>query len=162
LSGQIINGLPFGSPLILTVGDIDVIDRLGIRLVIDFRATHERECWPSRGVFPTWARDYDTSNADLGRMLRNPATTVDKCRATMVRTYRDLPEEQAESYTELFHRIAAGDLPILFHCAVGKDRTGVAAALLLALLGVSRDNRGRLSLDVAGFRTDRVRRTRCD
>lgn len=31
------------------------------------------------------------------------------------------------------------DHPILFHCAAGKDRTGVVAAMLLALLGVEPD-----------------------
>ena len=30
------------------------------------------------------------------------------------------------------------DAPLLFHCAAGKDRTGVAAAMILSLLGVSR------------------------
>jgi len=31
---------------------------------------------------------------------------------------------------------APGALPGLFHCAVGKDRTGVLAAVILALIGV--------------------------
>jgi protein-tyrosine phosphatase len=35
--------------------------------------------------------------------------------------------------------VAAGELPLLFHCAAGKDRTGAVAALLLDLLGVPRD-----------------------
>jgi protein-tyrosine phosphatase len=30
-------------------------------------------------------------------------------------------------------------LPVLFNCSAGKDRTGIAAALLLDLLGVDRD-----------------------
>ncbi|MBN1190155.1 MAG: tyrosine-protein phosphatase [Dehalococcoidales bacterium] len=29
-----------------------------------------------------------------------------------------------------------GNLPLVFHCAVGKDRTGIIAALLLSILGV--------------------------
>jgi protein-tyrosine phosphatase len=33
----------------------------------------------------------------------------------------------------------AGERPTVFHCAVGKDRTGVLAALLLRLLGVTED-----------------------
>jgi protein-tyrosine phosphatase len=36
--------------------------------------------------------------------------------------------------------IAAADDPLVFHCASGKDRTGIVAALVLALLGVSDDD----------------------
>jgi len=32
-----------------------------------------------------------------------------------------------------------GGVPALFHCAAGKDRTGVAAALILSVLGVDRE-----------------------
>jgi protein-tyrosine phosphatase len=35
-----------------------------------------------------------------------------------------------------FKRIAAGDHPMLFHCNIGRDRTGMFAALLLSVLGV--------------------------
>ncbi|MEN9631176.1 MAG: hypothetical protein RJA10_4404, partial [Pseudomonadota bacterium] len=31
------------------------------------------------------------------------------------------------------------DTPLVFHCTAGKDRTGVAAALILLALGVPRD-----------------------
>ena len=37
---------------------------------------------------------------------------------------------------ELFTRMAQGRLPILYNCSAGKDRTGLASALLLTLLGV--------------------------
>jgi protein tyrosine/serine phosphatase len=32
-----------------------------------------------------------------------------------------------------------GRLPLLFHCAAGKDRSGILAALLLSLVGVERE-----------------------
>ncbi|WP_283136620.1 tyrosine-protein phosphatase [Rhizohabitans arisaemae] len=35
---------------------------------------------------------------------------------------------------------SAGDAPVVFHCASGKDRTGLLAALILSLLGVSEDD----------------------
>jgi protein-tyrosine phosphatase len=56
----------------------------------------------------------------------------------MITTYRNLPYEQAESYRVLFLHLAEGDLPVLFHCSAGKDRTGIAAALLLEVLRVPR------------------------
>ena len=38
----------------------------------------------------------------------------------------------------MFAELLAGDAPLAFHCTAGKDRTGVAAALLLTALGVPR------------------------
>ncbi len=43
------------------------------------------------------------------------------------------------AYGELMRRLVDEDLPLLFHCAVGKDRTGFAAALVLAALDVPRE-----------------------
>ncbi|WP_161978377.1 tyrosine-protein phosphatase [Sphingomonas oligophenolica] len=122
----------------LTDADIAAIDALGIRLVVDLRTNRERGLKPSRGAWATWSRDYDTSTADLHRAIADPALTLDTVSDAMRATYRALPEEQADAYAALVRRIAADDLPLLFHCAVGKDRTGVAAALILDLLGVPR------------------------
>jgi protein-tyrosine phosphatase len=57
----------------------------------------------------------------------------------MMRLYRALPEHLAVAYAGLFARLAAGDLPLVFACAAGKDRTGLAAALVLTALGVPRE-----------------------
>lgn len=47
---------------------------------------------------------------------------------------------QAEIYRDVFRLFADPDnYPIYMHCVGGADRTGTVAALLLALLGVSRD-----------------------
>ena len=40
------------------------------------------------------------------------------------------------AYRVFFETLLANDEAIIFHCTVGKDRTGVAAALLLSLLGI--------------------------
>ncbi|MDQ9750689.1 tyrosine-protein phosphatase, partial [Acinetobacter baumannii] len=39
------------------------------------------------------------------------------------------------AFRELFRALEAGETPILFHCSAGKDRTGVAAMLILLALG---------------------------
>ena len=36
--------------------------------------------------------------------------------------------------------MSQGDEPAIVHCTAGKDRTGVVTAVLLTLLGVSKDN----------------------
>ncbi len=50
--------------------------------------------------------------------------------------YREFLETGQPAYRALFGSIAASEGRVVFHCAAGKDRTGVAAALLLELAGV--------------------------
>lgn len=42
------------------------------------------------------------------------------------------------AFQELFRALEEEDVPILFHCAAGKDRTGIAAMLILLALGADR------------------------
>ena len=55
------------------------------------------------------------------------------------RIYREfaLDDRPAEAYREFFDILLRGDGPVLWHCTQGKDRTGIAAILLLTALGVS-------------------------
>ncbi|MHB8437326.1 MAG: tyrosine-protein phosphatase, partial [Acidimicrobiales bacterium] len=71
--------------------------------------------------------------------------------AHRLRTRRDGEQWLHEEYLYMLEHaaVAFGDLlgrlsvpegrPVLFHCAGGKDRTGLAAALLLSWLGVGRE-----------------------
>ncbi|MDM7944598.1 MAG: tyrosine-protein phosphatase [Hydrogenophaga sp.] len=55
-------------------------------------------------------------------------------------TYRAFVQQQGPVFGRLLRRIGAHDEAMVFHCTAGKDRTGMAAALLLELLGVHRDD----------------------
>jgi protein-tyrosine phosphatase len=53
------------------------------------------------------------------------------------RHYAEMVREGAAALREAVEALAApGALPAVFHCAAGKDRTGVLAAVVLRLLGV--------------------------
>ena len=56
--------------------------------------------------------------------------------------YRRLVEDSADGVVEVVRGIIA-DQPVLVHCTVGKDRTGVTVALALAAAGVDARGRGR-------------------
>jgi protein-tyrosine phosphatase len=132
-----------GTMVALADEDHAVLDRLQLRLVCDLRSTRERTNKPSRlparPAYEVWSRDHRTSAADVVEAIQSPEAHEGSGRELMRDLYRDLPYEQSESYKVLFARIAAGDLPLVFHCTAGKDRTGVAAALLLDLIGVPRE-----------------------
>ena len=59
--------------------------------------------------------------------------------AQVYRELISLPSAK-QAYRQLFVSLGKPDqLPALFHCTAGKDRTGWAAAALLTLLGVPKD-----------------------
>src|SRR5207248_11765553 len=82
---------------------------------------------------------------DAERSVGDPAPLVARCIVSAAQTrevafqiYRQIAFEQRIAFGALFDAVLAGG-PVLFHCAAGKDRTGVAAALLLTVLGADRD-----------------------
>jgi protein-tyrosine phosphatase len=54
-------------------------------------------------------------------------------------SYRRLLKDGAPAYRTLVETVVTAPGGVLFHCAAGKDRTGLAAALLLSLAGVDDD-----------------------
>ncbi|NED94244.1 tyrosine-protein phosphatase [Phytoactinopolyspora alkaliphila] len=54
--------------------------------------------------------------------------------------YTELATDGAAEIVSVLEIIAASPQPVVFHCAAGKDRTGIVAAVLLSLLGVSDDD----------------------
>lgn len=53
--------------------------------------------------------------------------------------FAQIPELYAEEFTAMFGSLVAGEIPLLVNCSAGKDRTGVAAMLILAALGVDHE-----------------------
>jgi protein-tyrosine phosphatase len=127
----------------LEIEGLRQLGELKLRAVCDMRSTSERTRKPSRFPdaydFELVTREYDSSVADITRTLRQPGLTRDGAHEIVRGFYRDLPYEQAPMYRILFKRLASGQLPLLFHCSAGKDRTGAAAAILLDVLGVPRE-----------------------
>ncbi len=131
-----------GSMATLTPADQQHMAELGIRVICDFRSSRERAArptnWSESHAVVHWNREHEGSVGELVAALRAPQASAASMRARMIDAYRTLPYEQADAYREVFTRIADSDLPLIFHCAAGKDRTGIAAALLLTTLEVPR------------------------
>jgi len=127
----------------ITDRDVATLDSLRLRVIYDLRTSGERERRPARpwgAAVRRLSRDYMHSGADLPSATGGTSPTRDRMRHTMLTLYRNLPFDQADAFRLLLREIAAGELPLLFNCAGGKDRTGVFAALLLDLLGVARED----------------------
>lgn len=145
----------------LTDHDVQYLVALGLKLVCDFRVDPERADSPTDTARLPATR-FASMNIDsyggrygqargasgAGRGASGPAGVArgglpagasGRAGATPPpQPYNWLPLAVPQ-YSRVFLSIAAGDLPVLFHCFAGKDRTGVMAALLLSLLGVPRE-----------------------
>ena len=124
-----------------TTGIGDLI-ALGIGTIFDLRSGPERAHSPTRWLadhdIAIWQLGDDESLGDPKPLLAQSLVSAEKTQALMRNVYRKLPTHHRESYTALFRALTHDEVPILVHCSAGKDRTGVATALLLALLGVDR------------------------
>jgi len=128
-------GLLFRSDTLqaLTPGDVaDLRGRIGLRVVVDLRLAAEVT---DEGRGPL-------SNAGEVRYVNAPLemASIDGIAPDEVLNRLYLQCLASPSLATAVTRIAeqAGE-PTVFHCAAGKDRTGVVAAIVLSLLGVTEE-----------------------
>ncbi|HKS55290.1 MAG TPA: tyrosine-protein phosphatase [Steroidobacteraceae bacterium] len=127
-----------------TERDHDTLHGLDVRAICDLRRAEERErepsAWPAKNEQrPVHLHWDDGSSAPMIRSFaaNRPATAAGMFDA-MIDLYRALPTWMAGRIRGMFDCVASGSVPIVVHCAAGKDRTGVAIAVLLSALDVSR------------------------
>ena len=124
----------------LTPVDWIKVDGLGIQGVYDLRTVSERQSKPDGWPHPP-ATVYGSPKPDLSGLfgdIRAAGNSPARARAAFLRFYAAAPFAYAGEYAAIFHALAQNQVPVLIHCTAGKDRTGVAAALLLEALRVPR------------------------
>lgn len=124
----------------LTPDDFQHLGKLGIATVCDFRATDERKRdmvnWPA-DIQPTiLATDYALDMGAMASLFRGGPVTADGVKQAMAGFYREMPFTFADQYAGMMRNLVDGNVPLAFNCSAGKDRTGLAAALILTALGV--------------------------
>lgn len=122
--------------------DLAKLDALGLRYVCDLRTDDEAQQAPDRLLPHVRYERVQTQNVNsqqhhLLRMLFKPHYLHVMLREVYVEI---IIAQNAAMFTTIFERAADPDnLPMLVHCTAGKDRTGLAVALLLAVLGVDEE-----------------------
>lgn len=125
-----------------TPADEARLTNLGLKAICDLRRAEERQYeptrWPDLRTRPlAWedGNSVPTIRALAATRSRDAAGMFD----TMVNLYRQLPQWMSGRIAGLFDCVARDDVPLLVHCAAGKDRTGLAIAVLLLALEVPED-----------------------
>ncbi|MDR2211599.1 MAG: tyrosine-protein phosphatase [Spirochaetaceae bacterium] len=146
--GQVKWGLLYraGEPEGMTPGDKKILEGRGIKTVVDFRSAAERRSFlgcslatvTKRVELPIDAGNLMGAVSGSGEWIYNPKTQG--ALGEMEKLYRVLPGEAIPRYRELFALLSEpGNVPLIFHCSAGKDRTGLASALILHALGAAED-----------------------
>ncbi len=129
--------------------DLERLKALGVETIVDLRRAVEREQQPSRRhadctatVLTTPATPEDLTEAPHIAFLKSRDLTPDASREFMTSAYRRIPYEapHLDLFSRYFRALADSDGPVLIHCAAGKDRTGILAALTHRLVGVHADD----------------------
>jgi protein-tyrosine phosphatase len=123
----------------LTPSDVAVLrDELGVVTVVDLRSDEELARTPTNPLHAV----AEILHHPIFRAADRPAEE-DPEEAARRRAELTLAEMYLGMFDRLGDNLAAGVAavatapgPAVFHCAAGKDRTGVMAAVLLSLLGV--------------------------
>lgn len=132
----------------LTDNDFRKLEEMGVKTVIDLRTKKENKqsptVWqgdnpPEFFHFPVGDVNNDWFRSQRSMMRKN-RFTQEQSLEHMVEGYRMIADEGTSSYQKLMEVVLdESNWPILIHCTAGKDRSGVAIALILEALGVERE-----------------------
>lgn len=129
-----------------TDDDLLRIGSVGLATVIDLRGNKERKAHPCKRPegFAAQVLFHEGETAGMPPHLQARLENLDA--AGMIRAtaevYRTLPMRPGllDIFARYFDALANRDGPSLVHCFAGKDRTGIAVALLHKALGVHDDD----------------------
>jgi protein-tyrosine phosphatase len=124
----------------LSGADLELVGSLGVRTVIDLRTYGEVA---QRGRFPADELGVDHFHLPVLEAVWSPDSfgPSDAADVFLAARYAEMLTVGGRSIATALDLLADPDrYPLVFHCAAGKDRTGVLAAVALELLGVGDDD----------------------
>jgi protein-tyrosine phosphatase len=120
----------------LTPADADrLVREIGIGDIVDLRSTAELEA-EGRGELTGRSPRFHHLPLFDGDTREGRSQTAEM---TLADRYFLMAEFAKEPIARVLQTLVASDAPAVYHCAAGKDRTGVISAILLGLLGVHDD-----------------------
>jgi protein-tyrosine phosphatase len=121
----------------LTETDKRKLIDLKLTTIIDFRTDYELQREPDdtiglnvQSVRIPLGNINQESSLTMFKVLNNPSATESTVDSLMVGFYVKFAD-MIKSYQLFFNELLKPDSRVLFHCSAGKDRTGIASALLL-------------------------------
>jgi len=120
---------------LLSASDVSRLrDELGLTDVVDLRSSAERRADPRRPLEEIAIRTHHAPLFDGETRSSEQRAEIEM--VTLADRYVGLAEFAKPAIGRVVSLIAGSPGPCVFHCAAGKDRTGVISAVLLGVLGV--------------------------
>lgn len=116
----------------LTAEDQQRLRNYGVRTIIDLRLPFEVMHNPN-----VFAQAGDVHYLNLPLITERSETSIESRARSVGELYRLMLDECREPIRQTLATIAETEAPVLVHCFVGKDRTGLITALALGAAGVS-------------------------
>ena len=125
--------------------ELEEFEKLGVKTIMDLRSFYEITMIPDpyvsgaeyiqhSGLVVKGSEDIDWSPAGM----RKIGGAAERQLKQIEGYYRTIAFDN-EAYKIMMDQICQGNVPIYFHCMTGKDRTGIAAMVILLALGVKED-----------------------
>lgn len=121
--------------------DMTRLRELGLDVVVDFRSSDEKSVAESDFAEAFNWQALPVLEGSMGLKELMPLltrSTPQEVEGFMRKAYSEFPTRHREAFASFMREAEAGRT-MLFHCTTGKDRTGFAALLLLAALGVPQE-----------------------
>ncbi|MCI5723432.1 MAG: tyrosine-protein phosphatase [Erysipelotrichaceae bacterium] len=125
--------------------ELDIVENLHIKKIYDLRSLAEAKDAPDPALDGAeYIHISAITKPDGTEIDFSPSAMEDKVvyskennHEFTSKVYGNLPFSPA--YKKMFKDIVENNTPIMFHCSAGKDRTGIAAMLILLALGVDEE-----------------------
>ncbi len=125
----------------LSNADLKLLNNLGLRSIIDLRSPRELQGKENRlPAGSTYRQIHIYEREPLRKYILLALFRRHALPRALGNNYLHLVDTRAQTFgTALRWLTDRQNLPLVYHCSAGKDRTGIVAALVLAILGVSEE-----------------------
>jgi protein-tyrosine phosphatase len=127
----------------LTSGDVRKLEKMGLAMIIDLRAMREIIQRPDKEIATVnqviHIDIHDAARDKAEKFLEN--NDAKGLETVLIGDYERMVDIHQADFRRFLQILATTDnLPLVYHCAAGKDRTGLATVFLLVALGVEIDH----------------------
>ena len=126
----------------ITQNDIQYLKKLGIKRIIDFRSENEKKKQPN--IIPE-EMTYVELPIQADKKIQDEIDDVlngkinKDIKDFLIEANKQFINEYKDKFRLFLLDIIRNQVPTLFHCTAGKDRTGFATLLIYTILGIDRE-----------------------